>query len=396
MDLEHIRESAVDEPDLYRTEETYNQALEINRFSETGIKKNSVFNSIPDFHITDLKIVDCMHDFFEGFAHDALACCILHFIAKGFFSLFTLNQRVQRYDYDINERKSIPPEIRQENLDSLKLKMTAGQMKCFVDNITLMIGDLVPAGDEWTFLINVTKVGSCVMKPSFTSEEIEEFKQLIQQTLTQYKVLFNKHLKPKAHFLTHYPLAIEWMGPTRFTSTFIPEMKHKYFKKIATVTSSRKNIALTLAIKDQFKMAHKFFKCISNFGPLQLDEGTGFFIKLDCIPIPSELISDNSCSIVRVLNYVMLGKTKITSGTMLIVWSQNSVFKEVRHIIKNNNEITFVCHTYSAVQFVEHLDAYVVDPQNFVIDKCSIEDITHSPSHLHHLPDGRKAIRLRN
>nr|XP_029728997.1 uncharacterized protein LOC115266632 [Aedes albopictus] len=49
MDLEHIRESAVDEPNLYRTEETYNQALEINRFSETGIKKNSVLTVFRTF-----------------------------------------------------------------------------------------------------------------------------------------------------------------------------------------------------------------------------------------------------------------------------------------------------------------------------------------------------------
>lgn len=173
MNLEGIRVNTEDDPALYRTEELYNSALEIDRFSETGIRKNSVCNTIPDLHVTDLKIVDCMHDYYEGFALDALASCILRFISKGYFSLFILNQRVQRYDYDINERKSIPPQIKQENLECLKLKMSAGQMKCFVDNVTLMIGDLVPAGDEWTFLVNVTKVGSCIMKPSFTTEEIK-------------------------------------------------------------------------------------------------------------------------------------------------------------------------------------------------------------------------------
>lgn len=396
MNLEGMRECTVDDPDLYRTEESYNLALEIDRFSETGIRKNSIFNTIPDFHVTDLKIVDCMHDFYEGFAHDALACCIIHFISKGYFSLFILNQRVQRYDYDINDRKNVPPEIKQENIESMKFKMSAGQMKCFVDNLTLMIGDLVPVGEEWTFLVNVTKLGSSLMKPSFTTNEIRDLKYLIECALNQYKTLFGKHLKPKAHFLTHYPLAIEWTGPTRFTSTFIPEMKHKYFKKIATTTSSRKNIALTLAIKDQFKMAYNVFTSTHNFGPLQLKEGTGFFIKLDCIPIPQELISGDSSLIVRVLNYVLLGKSKITSGTVLIVWTHNNFLKEVRYIIKSNDEITFICHTYIAFEFDEHIDAYVIDPQNYNIEKCKIEDITHSPSHVHHLPDGRKAIRLRH
>lgn len=128
-----------------------------------------------------------------------------------------LNQRVQRYDYDINERKSIPPEIKQEHLESSKFKMSAGQMKCFVDSITLLIGDLVPAEDEWAFLVNVTKIGSFIMKPSFSSEEIEELKDLVNCTLHQYQAFFDKHLKPKAHFLTHYPLAIKWMGSKRFS-----------------------------------------------------------------------------------------------------------------------------------------------------------------------------------
>lgn len=141
MDLENIRKCTEDDPALYRTEESYNLALENGCFSETGVRKNSIFNTIPNFHITDLKIVDCMHDFYEGFAHDAFASCLLRFISRGYFSLYILNQRVLRYDYDINERKSIPPEIKLENLECSKFKMTAGQMKCFVDNITLMIGD---------------------------------------------------------------------------------------------------------------------------------------------------------------------------------------------------------------------------------------------------------------
>nr|XP_029732242.1 uncharacterized protein LOC115268372 [Aedes albopictus] len=242
MDLDNIRKCTVDNAALYRTEESYNMALENGRFSETGIRKNSVFNTIPNFHVTDLKIVDCMHDFYEGFAHDALASCISDFITNGYFSLHILNQRVQRFDFDINQRKVIPPEIKQEHLESCKFKMSASQMKCLVDNITLMLGDLVPATEEWRFLVNVTRIGTTIMKPSFTSVEIQELKDLINTTLTQYQTLFKKHLKPKAHFLTHYPLAIEWTGPTRFTSTFIPEMKHKYFKKIATTTSSEKTL----------------------------------------------------------------------------------------------------------------------------------------------------------
>lgn len=123
---------------------------------------------MPNFHVTDLNIVDCMHDFYEAFVHDALSCCIINFISCDCFSLYTLNERILCFDYDINERKNIPPEIRQENMNASKLKMSAGQMKCLVDNITLMIGDIVPVKNEWDFLVNVTKIGSSIMKPTFS------------------------------------------------------------------------------------------------------------------------------------------------------------------------------------------------------------------------------------
>lgn len=66
-----------------------------------------------------------------------------------------------------------------------------------------------------------------------------------------YVRLFNDSLKPKHHFLIHYPTIIEYSGPPRHFWCFRYEIK-----MYARATSSRKNITLTLAKKYQYKFAH--------------------------------------------------------------------------------------------------------------------------------------------
>lgn len=133
-----------------------------------------------------------------------------------------------------------------------------------------------------------------------------------------------------------------------------------------------------------------------NFGPLKLIKGTGFFIKLGCIPFPYELISGDENIIVQVLRHVMLGKTTIKAGSVLITKPQSYVFNEVRHIIESDGAITFIVHIYRNHLFDEHLDSFIVDPEDYDVGKCCIEDISNPPSHLHNLPDGRKAISIQS
>jgi len=71
-----------------------------------------------------------------------------------------------------------------------------------------------------------------------------------------YTHFFNDTLKPKHHFLIHYPSIIQQSGPPRHYWCFRFEGKHKELKMYARTTSSRKNITLTLTKKFQFKFAH--------------------------------------------------------------------------------------------------------------------------------------------
>lgn len=279
MHIDQMKEAVFDDPALYRTQENYEEALISSNFSESGIHRNSAFNAIPNFHITELKIVDAMHDIYEGYAHDALTACLHYFLTQGKsrLTLEMLNERIRLFDYEYNDKRNKPEPISMEQIRSSKLKTSAGQIKSLLENILLMIGDLIDDSPQWKYLIEVVKISELIMKPSYTIDSLQEMQIKISNNLQQYKTLFDRHLKPKAHLLTHYSLSIRHFGPPKYTSCFLPEAKHKIFKKIAKTTACRKNIALTVAIKDQLSLAYKRLSNTSFFGLPFITPGKAYY-----------------------------------------------------------------------------------------------------------------------
>lgn len=272
MHLDTMRTSVRDDPTLYRNEDNYNECLQ-KEFSASGVHCDSVFNSIPNFHITELKNVDAMHDFYEGYVHDALTACFLKFIEDGHITIEQLNHRIKCYDYEYNDRRNKPEPIATEHIRARKLKTSSGQMKTLVENIALMIGDIIPNTREWEFLLDVVKIGDLIMSPVFTAESLENLRTAIANNLTEYLEIFDCHLKPKGHFLTHYPVSIENFGPAKYTACFLLEARHRIYKKIANSTACRINIALTIAIKDQLQLAYNLMTNKNFFEPDVLKPG---------------------------------------------------------------------------------------------------------------------------
>lgn len=73
----------------------------------------------------------------------------------------------------------------------------------------------------------------------------------------EYTRLFDKTLKPKHHFMIHYPTIIAKCGPPRFFSCFLFEAMHKHFKMYCRPNMSRVNVAVSITAKYQFRFAHQ-------------------------------------------------------------------------------------------------------------------------------------------
>lgn len=103
-----------------------------------------------------------------------------------------------------------------------------------------MVGDLIPEDYEvWNLFLTLLKIIDIILSHKITENEILHLKQLIMHHNSMYTTLFNDNLKPKHHFLIHYPTIIQYSGPPRHYWCFRFESKHKEVKMYAHTTCSR-------------------------------------------------------------------------------------------------------------------------------------------------------------
>jgi len=128
---------------LLRDKENYNFNIIENNVQKTGIKVKCVWDDVLDFHVTENFCVDIMHDLLEGVCKYEMGY-ILHelIFIKKLFTLEALNFKIKYFKNPDNDNKS--PLITVLQLQNKYIKMSAAEMKCFILNVSLIFGDLIP------------------------------------------------------------------------------------------------------------------------------------------------------------------------------------------------------------------------------------------------------------
>jgi len=72
--------------------------------------------------------------------------------------------------------------------------------------------------------------------------------------------IFQKNLRPKHHYISHYPYLINQFGPLIKVWTLRFESKHTYFKRVIRNIKNFINVTQSLSIK------HERLQCLLRFG----------------------------------------------------------------------------------------------------------------------------------
>lgn len=350
--------------DLLRTVNDYNDDLIINNVSLTGIKEPCVWNSLKTFHATNNLAVDLMHDLLEGVCNHELSLVIYQFIfVNKYFTLQNLNSNIEYFNSGCNSSNK-PPLISIEDLKNERLRMTASEMLCFVRNLGLIFGYLIPDFNKhWKLILILKEIISCVTQRHVQHELHHFLKTLITEHHDMYMQLFKRKLKPKHHLLLHYPLIMQHVGPLINIWCMRFEAKHRELKRYANVVSSRVNITKTLALKQQLMLCERFlsnkgFEDNFQFGP------TTQFINnsLDIFKCNVPNIYCIDISTINVTNWVRIFETKYKINDMIMVDNEDlPIFGKIKHIFFTNSEnIWFICQQYKTIHFNYHLFAYEI------------------------------------
>ncbi|XP_066589595.1 uncharacterized protein [Prorops nasuta] len=237
-----------------RTPQQYNACvneIDENRTSVKGIKENSPLNELQYFHVCNPGLPPCIaHDIFEGIAAFDLLYAIMYFIDKKWFHYTQLNFRISKIKLNnIITFKDIPP-IKK----STKLTGTASQIRKLILILPLLVYDLIQDynDDVWIMVLLLRDICSLICAPTVSLGQIA----LLQEKINEYmsvriKCFPNIKLRPKHHYICHYPYLIKSFGPLKYLWTLRFESKHRYFKTLIKHSPNFKNVTKFLSNKHQ-------------------------------------------------------------------------------------------------------------------------------------------------
>lgn len=332
-----------------RTEENYDQDLKKNNMSETGIKEPCVFHKVKNFHLTQNLSVDMMHDILEGVCVYVMRSIIYSFIFKyKYFTLESLNNRIQNFDFGFTENGNKPPVIQLNRIkNKLNLKISASEMLCLVRYFGLIVGDLIvdKSNESWKLYQHLRQIIDIVTSPRILRSDASELATLIKDLNTLYIKLYG-NLKPKFHNLVHYPAILLANGPCINYWCMRFESYHRQLKATAVSTSSSRNLLVTIATKQILQMCDTFHSLeIKN--EIQFGSRENF----------SENNSEN-----EYYKEVEINGNKFKIG-MFIVTDLSQIEKEfgkITKIIKVKEEVFFEVSIFQEITFDCHYHAYIV------------------------------------
>lgn len=360
-----------------RNEKNYSSDLLAENVSETGIKETSVLSNISSFKITDNVTVDIMHDLFEGICHVELSHFLKYFIYdKKFFTLEMFNHRKKTFNYPHCDSRNKSVDITLNHLNNYKLKMSASQMICFVHYLPFIIGDMIPNNDPvYNCLRLLNKLIHFSCKEYFEESCLIEFEDVIHKHHSLYLKLFNTSLTPKHHFILHYPSVIKKLGPLKQLWTMRFEAKHKQAKAYMNVTSSRKNVLMSIATKFQLNFAFNLYNtCHSEV--VQTDSGKIKNLAFELCDISFTGNIENNFSEVETFDKVVINNTEYRVSDVVGTHGNNMLeLYSVVYILRIDNSFYFVGENLKILSFNEHYGAYDVlttDMKKFLVKNVNI------------------------
>lgn len=313
---------------------------------------------------------------------------IRHLVEENHFTYLQLNRCKNQFRYEGNDGRDKPADL---SPGSDKLRGHAVQNWCFLRLLPLLVGGRIkdPCDNEvWQLILQLREIVELICAPVITEGQVAYLKVITEEYICNRKRLFpNDPLRPKHHYLGHYPDLIIHFGPLIRLWTLRFESKHTFFKQCARKLHNFKNLCKTLAERHQLLQA--YLSAGNLFPPLiQVEKGTDFYvddyndkIRASVASCQFESQSAVACNNVTVKGtdyrkgmFILLGNSDegLHMGKiMLVIVAHNSVhFVSEKHTSVKLSDIGVYCdlgvaqEDYVCIKHEDLLDYYPLPAYN--------------------------------
>lgn len=377
-----------------RTKENYESDILEGIIS--GVSEECIFNRLDHYHVLDNSCFDIMHDLLEGVCKLYVTKILSSLIEEKVLSLDVINNRKNRFPYGELEVGNISINITKKHLINCNLKMTATEVYCFISFLPLMLGDLIPINNKyWSILIYLVNILDLLSKPELGENDVKRLEQLVNNHHTVYFSVYGC-LKPKHHFMLHYPRAIKMLGPLRYNWCMRFEAKHKESKIYFQNVTSRLNCTKTIALKASYKFTSILQKYSVGLPNLFSIDAHFYIDNLKEKDFFKYVITENTqinFENVCVSEYILYGNLKYKKDIYLGILNDNFELFKIVLILHWNDNIYILSKSIQIKQFDEHYCSYEVGPALNQITIIDIREFTTRPMHLHSIIGGRTFVR---
>lgn len=226
-----------------------------------------------------------------------------------------------------------------------------------------MIGNLVLDHDaeEWQLYILLRDILSIVLAKSYHTDTVLLLQTIITEHNELYIKCFSDTLKPKHHFLLHYPQIMAQVGPLCNIWSMRFESMHKEFKNISKTVTCRINLIHTFAIKDQLKSANMLLNS-ENIFDISITCGATEMVTVDAL---IKYTDSKNYKIVSVTSWISQHNITYKKNTLLkLGMSENNevlIFGCIKQIFIIDNEYYFGCQTINTFGFDRHFYGYSIE-----------------------------------
>ncbi|KAK0142283.1 hypothetical protein N1851_020018 [Merluccius polli] len=326
-----------------------------------GVKQSCVLSDhLSYFHPITGFPPEILHDLFECVVPVELAHCLKGLIAKKYFTLEELNRAILSFPFQhsdkVDRSHPIPPNV----VTRGTIGGNGHENHTLLRLLPVLIGSRVPEGDTfWEVLMNLKDIVELAMSHAFTDDiiqymscKISDHRQLLQEVLPSLR------LRPKHHYIEHYPHLIKCFGPLVHLWTMRFEGKHKVFKIIIRHTHNYKNVLKTLAERNQNMMAFnlsspRFFK-----PPVQTLKVESVYVESLPTDTHALISSITDSSSLYGTKQVTIEGTTFVAGMFVCTGAHAALpqFKEIRNILLIRND-SFLLKDFET-WYIEHLRSY--------------------------------------
>lgn len=356
-----------------RTKESYDDSVKSISGNQScnGIKFSSHFNALKYFHVCQPGLPPCLgHDLFEGVVAYDLFLYLQHFVKdKKLFTYEKVNFLLLNFNFKGTDSRNKPNEI-----DSKKHKITghAAQNWCLLRLFPILFGRCIKDFDDpvWELCMLLRSIVEFICAPKINISQIVYLQSSIEEYLyLRAKIFPSVPLRPKHHYLIHYPTLIAQFGPLIRTWTLRFESKHSYFKRCARQSGNFKNICATLALRHQLLQTYIHADTSVNT-EIYIHKPNEFHLELYTDTIQKVIPKDLFLPSNTVISYsVKVQGTSYNKDYCVPVSEDKDSFsfcKILCILVKNNTEVYFVVEALMTT-LIGHLGIYEIGSSKHIL-----------------------------